>query len=85
VRYYGEPVTLVVTEQEYFAEMASLRIKVEYELLPVVHSPLEAYQKDAPIIHKNLATYKRYEEVYPEPGTNIANRTKIRKWNMEEG
>jgi CO/xanthine dehydrogenase Mo-binding subunit len=56
VRYYGEPVTLVVTEQEYFAEMASLRIKVEYELLPVVHSPLEAYQKDAPIIHKNLAT-----------------------------
>jgi CO/xanthine dehydrogenase Mo-binding subunit len=85
VRYYGEPVALVVAEQEYMAEMASLRIKVEYELLPVVHSPMEAYQTDAPIIHEHLAAYKRHEEVYPEPGTNIANRTKIRKGNMEEG
>ncbi|OPA77782.1 aldehyde oxidase [Paenibacillus selenitireducens] len=85
VRYYGEPVALVVADQEYIAEMASLRINVEYELLPVVHSPLEAYQQDAPIIHQHLAAYKRHEEVYPEPGTNIANRTKIRKGNMDEG
>lgn len=85
VRYFGEPVALVVAEQDYIAEMAALRIKLEYELLPVVHSPLEAYQKNAPIIHEHLAKYKRFEEVYPEPGTNIANRTKIRKGNMEEG
>jgi CO/xanthine dehydrogenase Mo-binding subunit len=85
VRYYGEPVALVVAEQEYIAEMAALQIKVEYELLPVVHSPMEAYRKDAPLIHEHLAVYKRDEEVYPEPGTNIANRTKIRKGNIEEG
>ncbi|WP_163856534.1 xanthine dehydrogenase family protein molybdopterin-binding subunit [Paenibacillus elgii] len=85
VRYYGEPVALVVAEQEYIAEMAALRIKVDYELLPTVLSSREAFQKNAPLVHERLAEYKRYEEVYPEPGTNIANRTKIRKGNMEEG
>ncbi|MCD9025483.1 xanthine dehydrogenase family protein molybdopterin-binding subunit [Cohnella silvisoli] len=85
VRYYGEPIALVVAEQEYMAEMAALQIKAEYELLPVVHSPSEAYQKDAPLIHEHLAEYKRHEEVYPEAGTNIANRTKIRKGNRQEG
>nr|WP_279628378.1 xanthine dehydrogenase family protein molybdopterin-binding subunit [Paenibacillus ferrarius] len=85
VRYYGEPVALVVAEQEYIAEMAALRIKVEYELLPVVLSPSDAFQSNAPIIHEHLAEYKRHEEAYPEPGTNIANRTKIRKGNMAQG
>ncbi|WP_442603984.1 xanthine dehydrogenase family protein molybdopterin-binding subunit [Paenibacillus sp. KN14-4R] len=85
VRYYGEPVALVVAEQEYIAEMAALQIKVEYELLPIVLSPSEAFRKDAPLVHEHLATYKRHEDVYPEPGTNIANRTKIRKGDMVEG
>ncbi|WP_102716391.1 xanthine dehydrogenase family protein molybdopterin-binding subunit [Paenibacillus castaneae] len=85
VRYYGEPIALIVAEQEYIAEMAALQIKVEYELLPVVLSPSDALQKNAPLIHEHLAEYKRHEDVYPEPGTNIANRTKIRKGNMEEG
>jgi len=85
VRYYGEPVALVVAEQEHIAEQAALRIKVDYETLPVVLSPSEAYREDAPLIHEQLAKYNQHEEVYPEPGTNIANRTKIRKGNMEEG
>ncbi|QOT01415.1 xanthine dehydrogenase family protein molybdopterin-binding subunit [Brevibacterium sp. JNUCC-42] len=85
VRYFGEPVALVVADQEYIAEMAALRIKVDYEPLPAVLSPREAFQKNAPLVHERLAEYKRHEEVYPEPGTNIANRTKIRKGNMAEG
>ena len=85
VRYYGEPVALVVAEHTYIAEMAALQIKVDYELLPTVLSPREALQKNAPLVHERLAEYKRHEEVYPEPGTNIANWTKIRKGNMEEG
>lgn len=85
VRYYGEPVALVVAEEEYIAQMAALRIKVEYELLPAVLSPKEALQSNAPLVHEHLDKYKRHEEVRPEPGTNIANRVKIRKGNMEEG
>ncbi|TVY02196.1 xanthine dehydrogenase family protein molybdopterin-binding subunit [Cohnella terricola] len=85
VRYFGEPIALVVAEKEYIAEMAALRIKADYEPLPVVHSPSEALRKDSPLIHEHLAKYKKHEQVYPEPGTNIANRTRIRKGNMEEG
>ncbi|SCW52870.1 Aldehyde oxidase and xanthine dehydrogenase, a/b hammerhead domain [Paenibacillus tianmuensis] len=54
VRYYGEPVALVVAEQEYIAEMAALQIKVEYEPLPVVLSPREALQKNALLVHELL-------------------------------
>lgn len=85
VRYFGEPVAVIVADEVYIAEMAALRIKVDYELLPVVLSPKEAYQRNTPLIHEELGTYKRHEQVYPEPGTNIANRTKIRKGNMAEG
>lgn len=85
VRYYGEPVALVVAEQAYMAEKAAYMIQAEYEPLPAVLSPSDALRKDAPIIHERLASYKKDEEVYPEPGTNVANRTKIRKGNMEAG
>lgn len=85
VRYFGEPVAVVVADAEYIAEMAALQVRVEYETLPLVQSPLEAYKPDAPLIHENLAEYKHYEEVYPEPGTNVASRNRIRKGNMEEG
>lgn len=85
VRYFGEPVALVVADQEYIAAMAALRIKVDYKPLPAVLSPREAYRTDAPLVHERLAGYKREREVSPEPGTNVANRTKIRKGNMAEG
>ncbi|CAG7615901.1 xanthine dehydrogenase family protein molybdopterin-binding subunit [Paenibacillus allorhizosphaerae] len=85
VRYFGEPVALVVADQGYTAEKAARLIKMDFELLPVVHSPGEAYRPDAPLIHEHLASYKRDEDVYPEPGTNVANRTKMRKGDMEEG
>ncbi|GIP59293.1 xanthine dehydrogenase family protein molybdopterin-binding subunit [Paenibacillus woosongensis] len=85
VRYYGEPVALVVAEEEYTAEMAALQIQVDYEVLPAVFSPSEALRIGAPLLHEQLAAYERSEQVYPEPGTNIANRTRIRKGNMEEG
>nr|WP_285855154.1 xanthine dehydrogenase family protein molybdopterin-binding subunit [Paenibacillus cellulositrophicus] len=85
VRYFGEPVAVVVADAEYIAEMAALQVRVEYETLPLVQSPLEAYKPGAPLIHERLAEYKHYEEVYPEPGTNVASRNRIRKGNMEEG
>lgn len=61
VRYYGEPVALVVADSEYVAQMAALRIQAEYEPLPIVHSPSQAYPKDAPLIHERLATYPGIE------------------------
>lgn len=85
VRYYGEPVAVVVADYEFQAKKAAELIKVAYEPLPVVNSVGEAIKRTAPLIHENLERYKRVEEVYPENNTNIANRTKIRKGDMEKG
>ncbi|RUS46898.1 xanthine dehydrogenase family protein molybdopterin-binding subunit [Cohnella sp. AR92] len=85
VRYVGEPIALVVAELESIAEMAAYRIQAEYEPLPAVFTTEEALRPGAPVLHERMSEYEKDEEVYPEPGKNIANRTKIRKGNMEEG
>jgi CO/xanthine dehydrogenase Mo-binding subunit len=85
VRYNGEPVAVVVADSEVEAEKAAQMIKVEYEPLPVVNSPGEALKKDSPLVHEDLGNYKIIDEIFPEPNTNIANRTKIRKGDIKKG
>lgn len=85
VRYFGEPVLAVVADSEEIAEKAIRLIKVEYEQLPFVGNPLDALKESAPIIHENMASYSHIPSIHPEPGTNIANRTKIRKGDVETG
>lgn len=85
VRYHGEPVALVVADTPTQAKKAADLIKVQYELLPVVNSPTQAFQKGAPLVHNQLGEYKKEKYVYPVPNTNIATHIKIRKGNMERG
>lgn len=85
VRYYGEPVAAVIADSPVQAKKAAELIEVTYEPLPVVNSPKEALLPGATLIHENLATYERIKHVYPEPNTNIADCTKIRKGNMQQG
>ena len=85
VRYHGEPVALVVAETPAQAKNAADQINVQYELLPVVNSPTQAFRKNAPLIHDRLGEYKKDGASYPVPGTNIATHYKIRKGNMEKG
>jgi CO/xanthine dehydrogenase Mo-binding subunit len=85
VRYHGEPVAAVVADNPVQAKKAAELIEVTYEPLLVVNSPKEALISDAALVHENVTTYERIEHVYPEPNTNIADRTKIRKGNMEQG
>ncbi|NRD79290.1 xanthine dehydrogenase family protein molybdopterin-binding subunit [Bacillus sp. BRMEA1] len=85
VRYHGEPVALVVADSAPQAKQAADLIKVQYELLPVVNSPTQAFQKDAPLVHERLGEYKKEEDSSPVPDTNIATHIKIRKGNMERG
>ncbi|KAB2331569.1 xanthine dehydrogenase family protein molybdopterin-binding subunit [Cytobacillus depressus] len=85
VRYHGEPVALVVAETPAQAQNAANQIKVQYELLPVVNSPTQAFQKSAPLIHERLSEYKKDDVSFPVPGTNIATHYKIRKGNMDKG
>lgn len=85
VRYHGEPVALVIAETPEQARAAVNQVKVHYELLPVVNSPTQAFQKNAPLVHEKLGEYKKEEDSHPVPGTNIATRIKIRKGNIDRG
>lgn len=85
VRYHGEPVALVVADTPAQAKTAADLIKVQYELLPVVNSPTQAFQKDAPLVHERLGEYKKEADSNPVPDTNIATLIKIRKGNMAKG
>lgn len=85
VRYLGEPVALVVADKADQAQAAAELIEVEYEALPLVNSIKDAIDMDASLVHKDLGLYS-----YPSPeiqaveGSNISNRVKIRRGNMEE-
>lgn len=86
VRYYGEPVALVVADNEIAAAKAASLIKLEYEVLPVIQSPSQAIQQGAAILHENLGSYKiDVKDVFPEPGTNICDRKQIRKGDIQTG
>ncbi|HZJ58463.1 MAG TPA: molybdopterin cofactor-binding domain-containing protein [Clostridia bacterium] len=86
VRYFGEPVAIVVADTEHEAQLAAYSINIEYEPLPVVKGPAQAIEAGAPLIHENLGQYKKaIDDVYPVANTNIADHTQIRKGDMKRG
>ena len=56
--YLGDAIALVVANDQETLEKAKKLVKVDYEVLPAVHSPFEAMQPDAP-------------HVFDEEGTNL--------------
>jgi DEAD/DEAH box helicase domain-containing protein len=86
VLYYGEPVAIAVADEEWQAALAVQKIRVKFKPLTVLLSPSLAVSNGAPILHEDLGQYQKIvEEIFPEPGTNIVNRLKIRKGDMEKG
>jgi len=86
VRYFGEPIAVVVANSKYEARKAADLVMVEYEPLPVVNSAVDALKPGAPLVHERMETYTKVKKIiYPEPGSNIAHRQKIRKGNMNKG
>jgi CO/xanthine dehydrogenase Mo-binding subunit len=85
VRYYGEAVAAVAADTQEIADRAVEMIRVEYEALPPVLDVRQALEPNAPLVHENSKDYQWIKGVFfPEPGKNIANRTKIRKGNVDE-
>lgn len=85
VRHYGEAVAAIIADSEAEAKEAIDLVKVTYEQLTPVLSVDEALKEDSLLVHEELGKYQHISAIHPEPGTNIANRTKIRKGNMTEG
>lgn len=85
VRYFGEPIAVVAAHTEAAARYAARLINVTYEPLKVLASPAEALEPEAPLIHENLSAYNHIDAILPEQGTNIGNRTRIRKGDIQAG
>lgn len=85
VRYFGEPVALVVAETEETAVRAVRLLEVEYEPLPHVLTPSQAIRPGAPVLHETLEAYgKKVEEIYPEPGSNVCDRIRLIKGDAQK-
>jgi carbon-monoxide dehydrogenase large subunit len=54
VRYVGEPVAVVVAESRYQAQDAADAVVVDYDLLPTVVDPEEAFRPQAPRVFDQL-------------------------------
>ncbi len=86
VRYYGEPVALVVADSAFTAAKAAALVHVVYEPLPVVNSPSQAVAANAPLVHDQMILYKiAQKDIYPKYNTNICDQKKVRKGDMERG
>lgn len=86
VRHFGEAVAAVAAESPEIASKAVELIDVEYAVLAPVLDPMEAIKEDAPLVHPDLASYSYVEAAFsPQPGTNIANVTRMRKGDVERG
>jgi len=70
VRFAGEPIAAIASYDASTAEEAVDLVRVDYEPLPAVFSPIDSLKPDAPKIHA---------------GGNVAKHMKLRKGNVEEG
>lgn len=56
IRYFGEPVAVVVADNRYLAEDAVEAVSIDYEALPVVVDPEAAMEPGAPCVHEELGS-----------------------------
>lgn len=87
VRYFGEPVAIVVADSEAVAKEAAGKVTVDYAPLPVVNSPVQAFEGDCPLVHENMAFYTlpTAGEIFPQPGTNIVQHITVQKGDLQKG
>ena len=84
VRYYGEPIAIVVADHEHQAKAAAQKVLIKYKTLPVVNSVQQAFQTSSPLVHENSEQYtKLISDVHPKSGTNIGSHIKIRKGDFD--
>lgn len=65
VRFYGDPVAVVVAQDPYIARDALDLIEVDYEPLPAAIDVEQAMQSDAPVLYDEFATNLAYSQHPP--------------------
>lgn len=85
VRYWGEPIALVVARNEAAARRAASLIKGRYKPLPVVNSIADALDKKAPLVHEKNGSYTvATPPVTPKKSSNIADEANVTKGDMDK-
>ena len=85
VRFVGEQVGAVIACDPKTAQRAAALVEVEYEPLRPVFDPVQALEKNAPVLHPALGGYEHVPWFFPKPKTNIAHWRKIRKGDTAKG
>lgn len=86
VRFIGEAVAGVIAVDEATAEEAVGLIDVTYEELPAIFDPLAAMAPGSPLVHEDVATYRRASSaINPIPHTNVCNHMHLSKGDVARG
>lgn len=85
VRYWGEPVALVIARDESAAQKAAALVQVQYRSLPVINTIVDAIKENAVLIHDRNGEYTvATPPVYPKKKSNIADQANVVKGNPDE-
>jgi carbon-monoxide dehydrogenase large subunit len=83
VRWYGQPVALVVAETEAQALHALDLIGVEYRPLEPVLDPVAA-SAGGPRVHSNPCSFEHAHEFFPQPDSNVFHLYALTKGDAEK-
>jgi CO/xanthine dehydrogenase Mo-binding subunit len=88
VRFVGDPVAAVATDNEEIVEEALSLIHVEYEELPAVFDEETALEPDAPLVHdprpEQQSMFSKLIQDLPG-GSNVCSHFKLRRGDVESG
>jgi CO/xanthine dehydrogenase Mo-binding subunit len=68
VRYFGEPLAVVIADNRYLAEDAIDAVSVDYELLPAVIDAEAAMEPGAPVVHEDVGSNIVYKHHFATDG-----------------
>lgn len=84
VRYFGEPIAIIVAIDEATALKAIELTEIEYEPLKPILSISDAISENATLLHPDIAKYNKVlKDINPFVNSNIASKFQIRKGDVE--
>ncbi len=81
--FKGHGIAAIAAKDRFLAEEAAHAIKVKYEVLPAVITPLEAMRDDAPKLHGEIATVTLGQKARKE--TNVVAQTRFEQGDLAAG
>ncbi|MBM3934316.1 MAG: xanthine dehydrogenase family protein molybdopterin-binding subunit [SAR202 cluster bacterium] len=83
--YKGHAIAAIAASSPHLAEELLGLIKVEYEVLPAVTDPEEAFKPGAPVLHEHLVVPDGFEGRAERRNTNISGRAQYALGDVEAG